>query len=235
MKKHAKVALVTGGNRGIGYELVRQLAMDGFKVILTSRNSESGHKAVQKLKDSHLDVSFLTMDINNQTSIGEAAAKVSEQYGTLDVLINNAGIYLDKNQKLVDMDPSVLEKTLETNSFGAYHVIRSFMPLMEQQAYGRIINVSSEYGAMSEMSSSGVGAYKLSKLILNGLTQLIAAESTKDIKTNAVDPGWVSSDMGGPSAPRTPQQAARSILWLATIGPEGSSGGFFKDGKQIDW
>ncbi|WP_155010470.1 SDR family oxidoreductase [Priestia megaterium] len=235
MEKHTKVALVTGGNRGIGYELVRQLAMKGFKVILTSRNSETGHKAVQKLKDSHLDVSFLTMDINNQTSIGQAAAKVSEQYGKLDVLINNAGIYLDKNQKLVNLDPSVLEKTLETNFFGAYHVIRSFMPLMEQQAYGRIINVSSEYGAMSEMSSSGVGAYKLSKLILNGLTQLIAVESTKDIKINAVDPGWVSSDMGGPSAPRTPQQAARSILWLATIGPEGPSGGFFKDGKQIDW
>ncbi|AWD63589.1 MULTISPECIES: SDR family oxidoreductase [Priestia] len=235
MEKHTKVALVTGGNRGIGYELVRQLAMKGFKVILTSRNSETGHKAVQKLKDSHLDVSFLTMDINNQTSIGQAAAKVSEQYGRLDVLINNAGIYLDKNQKLVNLDPSVLEKTLETNFFGAYHVIRSFMPLMEQQAYGRIINVSSEYGAMSEMSSSGVGAYKLSKLILNGLTQLIAVESTKDIKINAVDPGWVSSDMGGPSAPRTPQQAARSILWLATIGPEGPSGFFFKDGKQIDW
>ncbi|MBK0008652.1 MULTISPECIES: SDR family oxidoreductase [Priestia] len=235
MKKHTKVALVTGGNRGIGYELVRQLAMDGFKVILTSRNSESGHKAVQKLKDSHLDVSFLTMDINNQTSIRQAAATVNEQYGRLDVLINNAGIYLDKNQTLVNMDPSVLEKTLTTNFFGAYHVIRSFMPLMEQQAYGRIINVSSEYGAMSEMSSPGVGAYKLSKFILNGLTQLMAAESNNDIKINAVDPGWVSSDMGGPSAPRTPEQAARSILWLATIGPEGPSGGFFKDGKQIDW
>lgn len=235
MKKQTKVALVTGGNRGIGYELVRQLAMDGFKVILTSRNSESGHKAVQKLKDSHLDVSFLTMDINNQTSIRQAAATVNEQYGRLDVLINNAGIYLDKNQTLVNMDPSVLEKTLTTNFFGAYHVIRSFMPLMEQQAYGRIINVSSEYGAMSEMSSSGVGAYKLSKFILNGLTQLMAAESNNDIKINAVDPGWVSSDMGGPSAPRTPEQAARSILWLATIGPEGPEGGFFKDGKQIDW
>ncbi|MFL0471481.1 SDR family oxidoreductase [Priestia sp. 179-F W1.4 NHS] len=235
MEKYTKVALVTGGNRGIGYELVRQLAVDGFKVILTSRNSESGHKAMQKLKDSHLDVSFVVMDISSEASIRQAAAIVSEQYERLDVLINNAGIYLDKNQKLVDLDPSVLEKTLETNFFGAYHVIRSFMPLMEQQAYGRIINVSSEYGAMSEMSSSGVGAYKLSKLILNGLTQLIAAESTKDIKINAVDPGWVSSDMGGPSAPRTPQQAARSILWLATIGPEGPSGGFFKDGKQIDW
>ncbi|WP_176343555.1 SDR family NAD(P)-dependent oxidoreductase [Priestia aryabhattai] len=235
MEKYTKVALVTGGNRVIGYELVRQLAMKGFKVILTSRNSESGHKAVQKLKDSYLDVSFVVMDISSEASIRQAAATVSEQYGRLDVLINNAGIYLDKNQKLVNLDPSVLEKTLETNFFGAYHVIRSFMPLMEQQAYGRIINVSSEYGAMSEMSSSGVGAYKLSKLILNGLTQLIAAESTKDIKINAVDPGWVSSDMGGPSAPRTPQQAARSILWLATIGPEGPSGFFFKDGKQIDW
>ncbi|MEH7360996.1 SDR family oxidoreductase [Priestia aryabhattai] len=235
MEKYTKVALVTGGNRGIGYELVRQLAVDGFKVILTSRNSESGHKAMQKLKDSHLDVSFVVMDISSEASIRQAAAIVSEQYERLDVLINNAGIYLDKNQKLVNLDPSVLEKTLETNFFGAYHVIRSFMPLMEQQAYGRIINVSSEYGAMSEMSSSGVGAYKLSKLILNGLTQLIAAESTKDIKINAVDPGWVSSDMGGPSAPRTPQQAARSILWLATIGPEGPSGGFFKDGNQIDW
>ncbi|MBX9968059.1 SDR family oxidoreductase [Priestia aryabhattai] len=235
MKKHAKVALVTGGNRGIGYELVRQLAMDGFKVILTSRNSESGHAAVQKLKESHLDVSFVAMDISSEASIRQAAATVNEQYERLDVLINNAGIYLDKNQKIVNLDPSVLEKTLETNFFGAYHVIRSFMPLMEQQAYGRIINVSSEYGAMSEMSSPGVGAYKLSKLILNGLTQLIAAESNNDININAVDPGWVSSDMGGPSAPRTPQQAARSILWLATIGPERPSGGFFKDGKQINW
>ncbi|SFH55117.1 NAD(P)-dependent dehydrogenase, short-chain alcohol dehydrogenase family [Priestia megaterium] len=235
MEKHNKVALVTGGNRGIGYELVRQLAMDGFKVILTSRNSETGHEAVQKLKASHLDVSYVVMDISNEASILKAAATVSEQYGRLDVLINNAGIYLGENQKLVNIDPSILEKTLATNFFGAYHVIRSFMPLMEQQSYGRIINVSSEYGAMSEMSSSGVGAYKLSKLILNGLTQLIAAESGNDIKINAVDPGWVSSDMGGLSAPRTPEQAARSIIWLATIGPEGPSGGFFKDGKQIDW
>jgi len=235
MEKHNKVALVTGGNRGIGYELVRQLAMDGFKVILTSRNSETGHAAAQKLQEYYLDVSFMIMDINNQTSIRQAAATVSEQYGRLDVLINNAGIYLDENKKLVNMDPSDLEKTITTNFFGAYHVIRSFMPLMEQQAYGRIINISSEYGAMSEMSSRGVGAYKLSKLILNGLTQLIAAESENDIKINAVDPGWVSSDMGGSSAPRTPEQAARSILWLATIGPEGPSGGFFKDRKQIEW
>ncbi|MNN42703.1 D-beta-hydroxybutyrate dehydrogenase [compost metagenome] len=133
------------------------------------------------------------------------------------------------------MDPSILERTMATNFFGAYHVIRSFIPIMEKQGYGRIINVSSEYGALSELSYSGVGAYKLSKLALNGLTRLIAAEIKGDIKINAVDPGWVSSDMGGPSAPRTPKQAAESILWLTTAGPEGPNGGLFRDGKPIDW
>lgn len=235
MSKDIKVALVTGGNRGIGYELVKQLTLKGFKVILASRDPEMGHEATQKLKESNLDVSFVVMDVDNQESIRQAAITVNERYGKLDVLINNAGVYLDENKKLVAMDPSILERTMATNFFGAYHVIRSFIPLMEKQGYGRIINVSSEYGALSEMAYPGVGAYKLSKLALNGLTQLVAGEIKGDIKINAVDPGWVSSDMGGPSAPRTPKQAAESILWLATIGPEGPNGGFFRDGKRIDW
>ncbi|RAS89384.1 SDR family oxidoreductase [Priestia endophytica] len=235
MSKDSKVALVTGGNRGIGYELVKQLGLNDFKVILASRDPEMGHEAAQKLKESNLDVSFVELDIGNQESIRQGAIAVSDRYGRLDVLINNAGVYLDENEKLLNMEPSVLEKTMATNFFGAYHVIRSFIPLMEQQGYGRIINVSSEYGAMSEMPSPGVGAYKLSKLTLNGLTQLVAAEMKGDIKINAVDPGWVSTDMGGPSAPRTPKQAARSILWLATIGSEGPNGEFFRDGKRIDW
>jgi NAD(P)-dependent dehydrogenase (short-subunit alcohol dehydrogenase family) len=235
MSQDNQVALVTGGNRGIGYELVRQLALKGFKVIMASRNPETGQVAAQKLKESNLDVSFVEMDVENQESISQAAIAVNEWYGRLDVLINNAGVYLDKNEKLLNMEPSILEGTLATNFFGAYHVIRSFIPLMEKRGYGRIINVSSEYGAMSDMSYPGVGAYKLSKFALNGLTRLVAAEISGDIKINAVDPGWVSSDMGGPSAPRTPKQAAQSILWLATIGPEGPNGGFFRDGKQIDW
>ncbi|WP_141433983.1 SDR family oxidoreductase [Bacillus sp. 03113] len=235
MSHDKQVALVTGGNRGIGYELTKQLALNGFKVILTSRDPKNGHEAAQKLKQSNLDVSFVMMDVVNQESIHQAAFTINEKYGRLDVLINNAGVYLDENEKLLDMDPSILEKTMATNFFGAYHVIRSFIPLMEKQGYGRIINVSSEYGAMSEMSYQGVGAYKLSKLALNGLTRLAAAEIKGDIKINAVDPGWVSTDMGGPSAPRTPKQAAESILWLATIGPEGPNGGFFRDRKQIPW
>ncbi|MNK51479.1 D-beta-hydroxybutyrate dehydrogenase [compost metagenome] len=177
----------------------------------------------------------MVMDVDSQESIHQAVITVSDQYGKLDVLINNAGVYLDENKKLLAMDPSILERTMATNFFGAYHVIRSFIPIMEKQGYGRIINVSSEYGALSELSYSGVGAYKLSKLALNGLTRLIAAEIKGDIKINAVDPGWVSSDMGGPSAPRTPKQAAESILWLTTAGPEGPNGGLFRDGKPIDW
>ncbi|QRG70624.1 SDR family oxidoreductase [Brevibacillus choshinensis] len=235
MSKERKVALVTGGNRGIGYELVKQLALKGFQVILTSRDSETGHEAAQKLKVSTLDVSFVQMDVDSQESIRQAAITVSECFGRLDVLINNAGVYLDENEKLMEMEPSILEATMATNFFGAYHVIRSFMPIMEKQGYGRVINVSSEYGALREMSSPGVGAYKLSKLALNGLTRLVAAEIKGDIQINAVDPGWVSSDMGGPSAPRTPKQAAESILWLATTGPEGPNGGFFRDGKRTDW
>jgi len=235
MSHDKKVALVTGGNRGIGYELVKQLAMKGFKVMLTSRNPEMGLQVAQKLKESNLDVSFVAMDVNNQESIRQAAITVNELHGRLDVLINNAGVYLDENEKLLNMDPSILENTMATNFLGAYHVIRSFIPLMEKQGYGRMINVSSEYGAISEMSYPGVGAYKLSKFALNGLTRLVAAEINGDIKINAVDPGWVSTDMGGPSAPRTPRQAAESILLLATIGPEGPNGGFFRDGKQIPW
>jgi len=235
MSQDKQVAFVTGGNRGIGYELVKQLALKGFKVILASRDPKMGHEAAQKLKGLDLDVLLVMMDVDDQESIRQAAITVNEKYGRLDVLINNAGVYLDEYEKLLTMDPSMLEKTMRTNFFGVYHVIYSFIPLMKKQGYGRIINVSSELGAMTEMSVQGTGAYKLSKHALNGLTQLVAAEIKGDIKINAVCPGWVSSDMGGPSAPRTPKQAAESILWLATIGPEGPNGGFFRDGKPISW
>ncbi|KQX68102.1 SDR family oxidoreductase [Paenibacillus sp. Root444D2] len=235
MSHNKQVALVTGANRGIGYELVKQLALNGFKAILASRDLEKGHASAQNLKQSGLDVSFVRMDVDDQESIRQAALNVNETFGRLDVLINNAGVYLDENEKLLKTNPAILEKTMSTNFFGAYHVIRSFMPLMEKRGYGRIINISSEYGMMNEMSERGVGTYKLSKLALNGLTRLVAAEIQGDIKINAVCPGWVRTDMGGPAAPRTPKQAAESILWLATIGPEGPQGGFFRDGQTIDW
>lgn len=201
-----RVALVTGGNRGIGYELVKQLAEGGFQVILTSRDAKKGYEAAQKLRESGLDVSFEELDVANQESVRQAAAAVQEQYGRLDVLINNAGVYLDEHEGLLAMDPAILEETMAVNFFGACYVTRFFMPLMEKRGYGRVIHISSEYGAMREMAEPGAGAYKLSKLVLNGFTQLAAAEAKGDIKINAADPGWVSTDMGGPSAPRTPRR-----------------------------
>ncbi|KRD84020.1 short-chain dehydrogenase [Bacillus sp. Root147] len=235
MSDEKQVALVTGGNRGIGYELVKQLASSGFKVILTSRSSEKGNKVTGELRELNMDVSFVLMDVDDPKSIEQAAAKVYEQHGRIDVLINNAGVYLDEHNHLLDMDPSVIQKTMKINFFGPFYVMRSFIPLMEKRGYGRVINISSEYGEMRALTSSGVGAYKLSKFSLNGLTQLIAAEVQGDIKINAADPGWVSTDMGGPSAPRTPEETAKSILWLATIGSEGPNGKLFRDKKQIDW
>jgi NAD(P)-dependent dehydrogenase (short-subunit alcohol dehydrogenase family) len=230
-----QVALVTGANRGIGYELVKQLASMGFKVILTSRDPRNGSEAAQQLAESGLDVSSVVMDVTDQESIRLAAMTITETVGRIDVLINNAGVYLDGNAKILTMDPAILEKTMSTNFFGVYHVMRSFIPLMEKRGYGRIINVSSEYGAMSAMSSEGAGAYKISKLAMNALTQLAVAEVRGDIKVFAVDPGWVSSDMGGPSAPGTPKRAAELILQLSTMSSEGPRVGFFRDGKPIDW
>ncbi|AZV43355.1 short-chain dehydrogenase [Peribacillus asahii] len=125
----------------MGYELVKQLALKDFRVILLSRDPEMGHEAAQKLKELNLDVSFDLMDVDDQESIHQAAIKINEKFGKLDVLINNAGVYLDENKRLVDMNPSILERTIATNFFGAYNVIRSFIPLMIKHGYGRVINI----------------------------------------------------------------------------------------------
>lgn len=202
---------------------------------MTSRDAKKGSEAAQRLSDSGSDILFVDMDVTDQESIRHAAMTITRTVGRLDVLINNAGVYLDGSSKVLTMDPAILEKSMSTNFFGVYHVMRSFMPLMEKRKYGRIINISSEYGAMDAMSSPGVCAYKIFKLAMNALTRLAATEAKEDIKIYTVDPGWVSSDMGGPSAPRTPKRAAELILQLVTMGSEGPHGGFFRDGKLIDW
>lgn len=230
-----KIALVTGGNRGIGYELCKQLAESGFHVLLAGRDAAKGREAAQSIVHSGLAVSFIEMDIDDPESIFAAAVFVREQYGRMDVLVNNAAIYLDEGERLSETELPVLEQTMRSNFLGAYYVIRAFLPLMQMQNYGRIVNVSSGYGKYSAMDSEGTGAYKLSKLALNGMTRLLAAEITGNIKINAVCPGWVRTQMGGPSAPRSAEQAARSILWLTQLDPDGPSGCFFRDGKRIDW
>ncbi|MFD0695306.1 SDR family oxidoreductase [Paenibacillus sp. GCM10027628] len=230
-----KIALVTGGNRGIGYEMCKQLAERGFHVLLAGRTAAAGREAARMIAHSGLDVSFVEMDIDDPKSIFAAADLVREQYGRVDVVVNNAAIYLDEGERLAETELPVLERTMRTNFLGAYYVVRAFLPFMQEQNYGRIVNISSGYGEYSAMDSEGTGAYKLSKLALNGMTRLLAAEIKGDIKINAVCPGWVRTEMGGPSAPRSAEQAAASILWLTQLDSDGPSGGFFRDRKRIDW
>jgi NAD(P)-dependent dehydrogenase (short-subunit alcohol dehydrogenase family) len=235
MTDKTRVALVSGGNRGIGLELCKQLGENGFTVLLGSRDLEKGRVASAKLQELGLDVSPIELDLHDPVTIDNAVRFVEKTYGKLDVLINNAGVYRDGTYKLIDLPIGVFEGAMSTNFFAPYHLIRAFLPLMEENNYGRIINISSGYGQMREMSDPGNGSYKISKLALNGLTQVIAAEVTGDIKINAVCPGWVRTDMGGPHAPRSAEQAAASILWLAEIEEDGPNGKFFRDGKEINW
>jgi NAD(P)-dependent dehydrogenase (short-subunit alcohol dehydrogenase family) len=231
---HGQLALVTGANRGIGLELVKQLAAGGARVLLGSR-SGNGETVAQELRAQELDVTYLPLDIDNPDSIAQTARTIQEQYGRLDVLINNAGVCIDEEYGLLEIPAGLLERTMGTNFFGVYHLTRALLPLMQAQNYGRIINVSSEWGSLASMREPGAGAYKLSKLAVNGMTQLLAAEVTGNIRINAVCPGWVQTDMGGPHAPRTAQQAAEGILRLLAMGENIPNGGFFRDGQPISW
>ncbi|MDQ0200342.1 SDR family oxidoreductase [Neobacillus ginsengisoli] len=235
MSKFRKIALITGGNKGIGFELSKQLAEKNFQVLLGSRNRDRGQKAVSSLQKLGIESSFVELDVDNPESIENTVKDIQDTYGRLDVLINNAGVYLDEGLKLSEEDPTILEKTMRTNLLGPYHLIRSFLPLMEKNNYGRIINISSGYGQIDEMDDYGAGSYKLSKLALNGLTRILASEVSGNIKVNAVCPGWVRTDMGGPNASRSAEEAASSILWLAELEEDGPSGGFFRNGKRISW
>ncbi|MGZ6507277.1 MAG: SDR family NAD(P)-dependent oxidoreductase [Tumebacillaceae bacterium] len=228
------LALVTGSNRGIGLELVKQLAASGYHVVLGSRRANA-EEISDSLRAQGFDVSFLLLDVDDLDSINHAARIIEEQHGRIDVLINNAGVYLDEGIGLLDVPIDVLEKTMKTNLMGPYYLSRAILPMMQKQKYGRIVNISSGYGSMEEMRHQGTGAYKLSKLALNGMTQLLAVEVSGNVKINAVCPGWVRTDMGGPHASRSVEDAVKSILWLVTLDEKGPHGGFFRDGQPISW
>ncbi len=230
------IALVTGANRGIGYETCRQLADQGFQVILTSRDPAKGEAAAKTLRGAGKTVDFLPLDVTDAASAAQLAQVVRSQYGRLDVLVNNAAVYLDEGVSVFDIDESTLHTTIETNLYGPFHLCRAFAPMMRAQRYGRIVNVSSTSGQLNSMGGR-TASYAMSKAALNALTCIVAAElrGAGDIKVNSVCPGWVRTDMGGPGAPRSVQQGADTIIWLATLPADGPSGGFFRDRKPIPW
>jgi NAD(P)-dependent dehydrogenase (short-subunit alcohol dehydrogenase family) len=232
--KDKKITLVTGSNRGIGFATVKELLKLGYTVILTSRNENDGQKAALKLK-TFGDVIYHQLDVSNPVSVEDIAKFVEDEFGHLDILINNAGINYDTWQKAVDANLEIVEETLNTNVYGAWRMAQIFIPLMKKKKYGRIVNVSSGSGAFAEMGL-GTPAYSISKAALNVLTIKLAYEVQKNgILVNSVCPGWVRTKMGGPAAPRSLEKGAETIVWAATLPDNGPTGGFFRDKKKIEW
>ncbi|MBW4448730.1 MAG: SDR family oxidoreductase [Spirirestis rafaelensis WJT71-NPBG6] len=238
MSTTKKVAVVTGGNRGLGFEASRQLAKLQYQVVLTSRDEAKGKAAADKLQSEGLDVTFHPLDVTSDESSQKLAEFISQQFGKLDVLVNNAGIYIDEqagNDSVFDAKIDTVQQTMETNVYGVLRVTQALIPLMKKQNYGRIVNVSSGMGQLHDMGGGYTG-YRLSKAALNALTRIFASElQGTNILVNSVCPGWVKTDMGGANAPRTPEQGVNTILWLATLADDGATGGFFRDKKAIDW
>jgi NAD(P)-dependent dehydrogenase (short-subunit alcohol dehydrogenase family) len=234
MSEERYIAIVTGGNRGIGYEICKELARVGCKVVLTCRNDAEGRRALSKLNSGDKIV-FHKLDVTDTNEIELLRNWIVATYGRLDILINNAGVYLDEGVSVFDVDEKIMRDTLEVNFYGAFHMCRTFVPLMRKNGYGRIVNVSSGYGAMSEMGEK-VAAYRISKVALNALTLIMAQElRDSNIKVNAVCPSWVSTEMGGTMAPVTPEAAAKDIVHFAILGKSGQTGGFFRYKKPIPW
>ena len=229
-----KIALVTGANRGIGFEVCRQLAEKDFVVLLTARDEAKAQAAAKKLAKAGT-VEPLALDVADRTSIKNAAAELATRYDHLDVLVNNAGINYDtwENVENADIDGTVMA-TIATNLLGAWRVCQAFLPLLRQSRAGRIVNVSSESGSLADMGA-GPPAYQVTKAALNALTRTLAGElrSTR-ILVNAVCPGWVATDMGG-SGGRPVAEGAASIVWAATLPNDGPTGGFFRDGQPLPW
>ena len=231
----SKVALVTGANRGIGYEICRQLGKQGFTVILTSRDEEKGNLARDMLAGQDLNVVYHQLDVTDPFSVEGARAFVDSSYGKLDVLVNNAGVYPDEGVSVMDISLETLQTTFDVNTFGPFLMCKAFVPGMIDQDYGRIVNVSSGAGQITGMGGY-TAAYKMSKVSLNALTRIIAGETRSyNIKVNAMCPGWVRTEMGGPAAPRTVVEGADTAVWLATLPDSGPTNGFYRDRQPINW
>jgi len=229
-----RTALVTGANRGIGLEVCRQLAAKGHHVILTARSSAKAKAAAATLHGDG-DVSPAVLDVTDARSIQLLAHELASRGVHVDIVVNNAGILVGESRGVLETTDDDLRRTFETNVFGAIAVGRAFVPGMIDRRYGRVVNVSSEAGQLSSMGTYAP-AYSMSKSALNAFTrQLAAATRGKGILVNSACPGWVRTDMGGASAPRSVEEGADTIVWLATLPARGPTGGFFSDRRGIEW
>ncbi len=235
-----RTVIVTGANRGVGRGVAKQLAELGCRTILTSRNESNGLRTLEEIKKeigagAAENLVFRPLDVTDPNSIGRLYDFVTTEYGAADALVNNAAVLLDKNGRILQTPMDAYRRTIETNVYGPLLLCQTFLPQMIKRNYGRVVNVSSDAGQIEGMVDD-MPAYRLSKIALNGLT-LMLADSVKgtNVLINAVHPGWVHTEMGGPKAPRSIEEAAEGVVWLATLPDDGPRGGFFHDRRPMPW
>jgi len=244
-----RLAVVTGGNRGLGYETSRQLAAKGLKVVLTSRDQRKGTLAAQKLGKEGLDVVSYPLDVTDPESMRDLVKQLKRDFGRVDVLVNNAAVLLDTTVKnhyderdfgpgegsVLTVTRSTMEETMSVNVYGPLLLSQLIVPMMKDLKYGRIVNVSSNFGQLSNIAGQWP-AYRISKVALNAVTGVFADEiKGYNILINSADPGWAKTDMGGPGAPLAPEEAVDTIVWLSTLPDDGPSGKFFRKRRVITW
>lgn len=234
-----RVALISGANRGIGLEIARQLARKGVVVVLGARDLDQGRAAAETIAAEGYPAQCVTLDITDGQSVMAAVDDVALRHGRIDILINNGAILIDGpggfKSSLFELDADIARQTFETNVLGPLRVTQTVVPIMQRHNYGRIVNLSSGAGQLSDMRS-GFPAYRMSKTALNALTRITAAElASTNIKVNSVCPGWVRTDMGGAEAERPVEIGAETPVWLATLPDNGPTGGFFRDKRAIPW
>ena len=238
MAKEQRIALVTGANKGIGFEVARDLARKGFHVFLGARDTEAGEAAAEKLRkegeEDYGEITVLKIDVSKPDSIRRAAEEFLRKSDRLDALVNNAGILLDDDKDVLTAAPEIFETTLRTNTLGTLLVAQAFVPFLKKSDAPRIVNVSSGGGQLADGADGWAPAYCISKTALNGVTAQLAAALPK-FAVNSVCPGWVRTDMGGPNATRSVAEGASGVVWLASEAPHSMTGKFFRDRKLIPW
>jgi NAD(P)-dependent dehydrogenase (short-subunit alcohol dehydrogenase family) len=228
------VALISGANRGIGREVARELAELGHHVILTARDPAAAERAAEELSDGgRLSLQPEQLDVADPEGVERLRERVESDPARLDALVNNAGVMGVVGTSAADAPLDDAHETIETNVFGAWRLTQALLPLLRRSPAPRIVNVSSGAGQLSDMNG-GHGAYRVSKAALNALTRTLAWDE-RDIKVNAMCPGWVRTDMGGSGAPRSVEEGADTAVWLATLPDDGPTGGFFRNRKPIPW
>lgn len=231
----AGIVLITGANKGIGFETARQLAGRGYHIVMAARNAEAGRSAAEKISEAGGSASFLEINVADSESVAKAADEFGRQFRQLDVLINNAGIFPDDDVTILTVSRRLMMETFQTNTFGALETTQAFLPYLRKAQRARVINLSSSYGQIEGLSAD-VPSYCLSKLTLNGVTIMLnEALAPEGISINAACPGWVRTDMGGANAPRSVEEGADTVVWLAAEAPPERSGKLFRDRREVGW